>query len=256
MTPKAIIFDAYGTLFDVYSVTELAEKLFVGKGDALAQLWRLKQIEYTQLRTLSDPTGGKQYKPFSAITRDALKFSARRLGITLTPDAESKLMAAYDRLKIHPDVLPVLKSLHHLPDDIRPGLAILSNGDPEMLKTLLDSAGASQYFDHVLSVDTVKAYKPAPQVYALGTSTFGVDAKEIVFVSSNGWDAAGATWFGYTTFWVNRLQMPVEELDIMPHGIGSCMPDLGVFLEKRAQYSSIPLDYVSESDTDSKSDTP
>jgi 2-haloacid dehalogenase len=226
--PKAIIFDAYGTLLDVYAVTQLAESFFPARSEALAQLWRLKQIEYTQLRTLADPAGA-HYRPFWQITRDALKFSIARLGVALSAESEAALMDQYAKLDIHADVLPVLERLKAEGSS----LAILSNGDPDMLKTMLDAADVSHLFDHVLSVDSVKKYKPAPEVYAMGTSTYGAAAKDIVFVSSNGWDVAGATWFGYTTFWVNRLKLPVEELGVQPHGIGSSMPELAAFVEKR-----------------------
>jgi 2-haloacid dehalogenase len=232
--PKAVIFDAYGTLFDVHSVVAAAEQLFPGRGDALSQLWRLKQIEYTQLRTLADPAGGR-YQPFWNITLDALRFAARKLALTLNPTAEKRLMDEYACLSAFPDTVPALRQLRgrrvagsasgHI------GLAILSNGNPQMLDIAVKSSGMAGLFDHVLSVDAVRAYKPAPAAYLLGSRAFDANPREIVFVSSNGWDAAGASWFGYTTFWLNRQRAPAEELGVTPHGTGSSMTDLLAFLE-------------------------
>ena len=223
--PKAVIFDAYGTLFDVHSVVAAAEQMFPGHGDALSQSWRQKQIEYTQLRTAADPAGA-HYEPFWNITLDALRFSARKLGLSLNAAGEKRLMDEYACLSAFPDVLPALRQLR----DRQIGLGILSNGNPQMLDIAVKSAGMSGLFDHVLSVDTVRAFKPAPATYALGTQAFGATAREIVFVSSNGWDASGANWFGYTVFWLNRLGAPAEELGVTPHGTGRSMNDLIAFI--------------------------
>ncbi|CAG9267343.1 haloacid dehalogenase type II [Paraburkholderia caribensis] len=234
--PKAVIFDAYGTLFDVHSVVAAAEQMFPGHGDALSQLWRQKQIEYTQLRTASDPAGAR-YEPFWNITLDALRFSARKLGLALNAAGEKRLMDEYACLSAFPDVLPALRQLRDVRATGRAepiGLAILSNGNPQMLDIAVKSAGMSGLFDHVLSADAVRAFKPAPATYALGTQAFGVAAREIVFVSSNGWDASGANWFGYTVFWLNRQGAPAEELGVTPHGTGRSMSDLMSFIEHQA----------------------
>jgi 2-haloacid dehalogenase len=226
--PKAVIFDAYGTLFDVHSVIAAAEQMFPGQGDALSQLWRQKQIEYTQLRTLADPVNapGVHYRPFWDITLDALRFAARKLHLTLGRAAEKRLMDEYACLSAFPDAVPALRQLRDAPSSLfastpapaggktapmataTPGLAILSNGNPQMLDIAVKSAGMTRLFDHVLSVDTVRAYKPSPAAYSLGTQAFGAEPREIVFVSSNGWDVAGASWFGFTTFWLNRQNAP------------------------------------------------
>ena len=252
LIPKAVIFDAYGTLFDVHSVIAAAEQLFPGHGDALSQLWRQKQIEYTQLRTLAAPLSapGAHYRPFWDITLDALRFAAKKLQLTLGPAAEKRLMDEYACLSAFPDAVPALRALHetnangpvasvapasaHGESGSRCGLAILSNGNPQMLDIAVKSAGMSGLFDHVLSVDTVRAYKPSPAAYALGTDAFGAPPREIVFVSSNGWDVAGAAWFGFTTFWLNRQNAPAEELGVMPHGVGADMNDLLEFLQTLA----------------------
>jgi 2-haloacid dehalogenase len=169
-----VIFDAYGTLFDVHSVVAAAEQLFPGHGDALSQLWRQKQIEYTQLRTLADPSGGL-YEPFWAITLDALRFAAARLNLAsaLSPAAEKRLMDEYACLSAFPDTVAALRRLRDRPQC---RLAILSNGNPQMLDIAVKSAGMTGLFDYVLSVETVRAYKPAASAYALGTQAFGCAA--------------------------------------------------------------------------------
>lgn len=221
---RAIAFDAYGTLFDVYSVGALAEQLFPGKGEALTALWRQKQIEYSFLRTLSD-----RYTPFLEVTEDALVFSARKLGLTLDDAARRQLMNQYACLSPFPENLAALKALREtgLP------MAILSNGTPDMLQVAIRSAGMTGLFDYVLSVDAVRRYKTADAAYQLGPRAFGVPAREILFVSSNGWDAAGATWFGYTTFWINRAQQPMEELDVTPTAVGQRLTDVVDFVHAR-----------------------
>ncbi|MFL9896705.1 (S)-2-haloacid dehalogenase [Paraburkholderia fungorum] len=249
--PKAVIFDAYGTLFDVHSVIAAAEQMFPGHGDALSQLWRLKQIEYTQLRTLAAPADapGAHYRPFWDITLDALRFATKKLHLTLGRAAEKRLMDEYACLSAFPDAVPTLRQLRDGASasaasaspaaaggkaGSRPGLAILSNGNPQMLDIAVKSAGMTGLFDHVLSVDTVRAYKPSPAAYALGTQAFGAEPHEIVFVSSNGWDVAGASWFGFVTFWLNRQNAPAEELGVTPHGAGAGMNDLPAFLKSLA----------------------
>lgn len=235
--PKAVLFDAYGTLFDVHSVVAAAEQLFPGQGEALSQLWRLKQIEYSQLRTLADPNGS-HYKPFWDVTLDALRHAARRLRLPLDAPGEKRLMDQYACLSAFPDTAPALRILRERGANAAAGrglrLGILSNGNPDMLSIAVKSAGIADLFDHVLSVDAARAYKPAPAAYALGTRALEASAREIVFVSSNGWDVAGAGWFGYTTFWINRAGAPLEELESKPLGIGSGMSDLVAFVEKLA----------------------
>lgn len=224
MTIQAIVFDAYGTLFDVYSIGALAEKLFPGRGAALAELWRDKQIEYTRLRTLCST-----YKPFWEVTQDALVFSCKKLGLDLTLDAQNSLMGQYARLQPFPENLGVLQHLK----DMGLKLAILSNGNPEMLDSAVEAAGMRGLFSHVLSVDAVKKFKTAPEAYQLAPDVFGLSAKNILFVSSNCWDACGATWFGYTTFWVNRANAPLEELGVTPDGTGSDMNALIGFVQQQ-----------------------
>jgi 2-haloacid dehalogenase len=222
MAPKAVLFDAYGTLFDVYSVGLLAEQLFPGHGERLAQLWRDKQIEYTRLVSMSG-----RYRPFWELTRAGLRFAGLRLGLALVPAAEERLMNQYRHLSAFPENREVLVELK------RRGVpaGILSNGDPEMLGVAVKSAGFAELLQHVLSVHGVRRYKTDPAAYALGPAAFGLAAKDILFVSSNGWDAIGATWYGYTTLWVNRAGAPIEQLDTEPTRVGSSLRDVLTFFD-------------------------
>lgn len=203
-TPKAFIFDAYGTLFDVHSVVE-AGRALTRDPQALSLLWRQKQLEYTWLRTLMG-----RYEDFWAVTEAALRFALGRLGIVAGDEAVARLMEAYLSLATFPDVAAALTGLTGTP------LGILSNGSPRMLDAAVRSSGLAGTFRHVLSVDAVRAYKPSPTVYELGPRAFGVPAGDIVFVSSNAWDVAGAKAFGYRTCWCNRLAAPMDRLGVSP----------------------------------------
>lgn len=218
--PRAVLFDAYGTLFDVYSVGLLAEQLFPGNGQALSVLWRDKQIEYSRL--LSACNDGAHYQPFWAVTQAALRHAAQRLNLALNEAAESGLMNQYRSLSPFPEVQEVLAALR------QQGLitGILSNGDPDMLGVAVRSAGLSDLLHHVISVDPVRKYKTHPEAYALGPAATGVPANQTLFVSSNGWDALGATWFSYRTLWVNRHQLPFEEIGPRPTHTGQSLRDV------------------------------
>ena len=223
--PRAVLFDAYGTLFDVYSVGLLAEQLFPGHGQALGVLWRDKQIEYTRLVTTS--SDGAHYRPFWDLTRAALRFTCKRLGLALDEEREQRLMNQYRHLSAFPENREVLAALKAR----RVTTGILSNGDPQMLGIAVRSAGLEGVLDHILSVDTVRKYKTHPDAYRLGTEATGLLPSQILFVSCNGWDALGATWFGYRTLWVNRYQLPFEELDTQPTRTGSTLRDVLAFFE-------------------------
>jgi 2-haloacid dehalogenase len=215
---RVVVFDAYGTLFDVYSIGALAEKLYPGQGAALSVLWRDKQIEYTRLISLSDPDlkGSKHYQPFWDITRASLRYALARLGLVNTSANEDALMAQYAQLSPFPENLGVLQALRQR----GVATAILSNGSPEMLQSAVHSAGMSDLLGAVLSVDSVRQFKTTPTSYQIVTDHFGFAPADVLFVSSNAWDALGATWFGFTTLWVNRQNLPAEAIGPAPHHIG------------------------------------
>ena len=228
---RGVIFDAYGTLFDVYSVGALAEQMYPQRGQELALLWRQKQLEYSWLRTLSG-----RYKPFWAVTRDALRFTARRLGLALDGAGEDRLMDQYARLTAFPEnpaALAALKQRGLL-------LGILSNGDPDMLAMSVKSAGMDGVFEHLLSIDAVRRYKTTAEAYSLGPQAFGCPAPELLFVSSNCWDAVGATWYGYHAFWINRGGLPVEELDTMPAATGRLLTDVVAYVDRAPLQNNPP----------------
>ena len=226
--PRAVLFDAYGTLFDVYSVGLLAEQFFPGQGQALGVMWRDKQVEYSRLVTTSkkNTRGGAQlesvYQPFWELTRAGLRYACKRLALDLTAEREQQLMNQYRHLSAFPENREVLQGLKQ--QGIVTG--ILSNGDPAMLDVAIKSAGLEGLLDHVISVDSIRQYKTAPAAYALGEAATGFKAHEMGFVSCNSWDALAATWYGYRTLWVNRYRLPFEELGTPPTHTGSSLRDV------------------------------
>ena len=201
---RGYVFDAYGTLFDVHSVIE-AGRAITADPAALSLLWRQKQLEYTWLRSLMG-----RYEDFWAVTEAALRFSVRRLGLRADDAQLARLMDAYLTLACFPEVEAALARLAGRPR------AILSNGSPRMLEAAVASSGLGRHLQHVLSVDAVKTFKPAPAVYALGPRALGIPAGDLLFVSSNAWDVAGAKSFGYQVAWCNRASAPAEELGVAP----------------------------------------
>jgi 2-haloacid dehalogenase len=201
MRLEALVFDAYGTLYDVHSVMRRCESCFPGKGAALSQLWRAKQLEYTWQRSLM-----QRYVPFSQVTREALAYSCAALGLELG-EHEPALMDEYLHLTPFPEVRAALARL--------PGKkAILSNGSPDLLEPLVRNSRL--HFDAVLSVDELGIYKPAPQVYELAVQRLRLAKERIGFVSSNCWDALGAKSYGFTVYWINRSGAPVDKLGFAP----------------------------------------
>lgn len=224
MSIQVVVFDAYGTLFDVYSIGALAEQLYPGQGAALSVLWRDKQIEYTRLISLSDPDpkGSQHYQTFWDITRASLRYALARLGLAHAPATEDALMAQYAQLTAFPENLGVLQTLRQR----GVATAILSNGSPEMLQSAVHSAGMSGLLDAVLSVDRVRQFKTTPTSYQLVQAHFGFAPEDVLFVSSNAWDAMGATWFGFTTLWVNRQGLPPEAIGPAPHHTGRYLTEV------------------------------
>lgn len=204
MKIKSLAFDAYGTIFDVFSVTSLCEELFSGKGSALAQLWRAKQLQYSLLRSLMG-----RYRDFWDLTADGLVHASKNLELDMTPAKRVRLMEAWLRLAVFPDVKPGLTALK------KKGLllSILSNGDPKMLEAAVENGGISGLLDTVISAGEAGVYKPSPRVYELGIRRMKVSSEELGFVSSNSWDICGAASAGLTTFWIRRSPAePPEEL--------------------------------------------
>ena len=199
---KALAFDAYGTLFDVFSVTALCEQLFPGKGNQLAQIWRFKQLQYSLMRSLMG-----RHRDFWGLTDDGLVWASKNLQLDLTADKKKQLMEAYLSLAAFPDVKPGLDALKK--QGIK--LAILSNGEPKMLEAAAKSAGISELLDEIISVEEVKIFKVSPRVYNLASERLKVTNPELGFVSANNWDAVGAASAGLRTFWIQRSSAEVPE---------------------------------------------
>jgi 2-haloacid dehalogenase len=206
MTLDALVFDAYGTLFDVHSVQSRCEAFFAGRGAELSRLWRGKQLEYTWLRSLMG-----RYAPFSTVTREALAYACEALGLELTAERMEALMSEYGMLATFPDVPKAFSRFTGIKK------AILSNGSPDMLEPVVAHSGLA--LDAVLSVDELRVYKPAPAVYELAVRKLDIGKERIGFVSSNCWDALAAKSFGFRVYWINRTGAPVDRLGFAPDRI-------------------------------------
>lgn len=217
---RAIVFDLF-TLFDPRTVVRVAEGLIPGRAKAFCDAWRVRQFEYSWIHTAAG-----QYLDFHAVTAEALDYAARAEGVALSPDARATLMAAYERLDPWPDTRESLETWRRA--GIR--LAPLANYTHSMIERLLEHGGVREYFDEILSVERVRTYKPDPRAYAMGPTVLGIPREAIVFSAFGGWDAAGARWFGYPTFWVNRLSLPAEALPPGPDATGATLHDLAKWL--------------------------
>ena len=218
---QAIAFDAF-PIFDPRPVFGLAETLFPGKGAELSNAWRTRPFEYQWLRVVSG-----RYVDFWQTTEDGPVFAAKLLQLELTPDKRAQLMQAYLGLTTWPDVPSALRSLQEA--GVR--LAFLSNMMAKMLEAGIKNAGLEGIFEHVLSTDQVRAYKPDPRAYHMAVDAFQLRREDILFAAFASWDAAGAKWFGYPTFWVNRLNLPGEELGVTPDAIGRDLTDVVSFVK-------------------------
>jgi 2-haloacid dehalogenase len=206
---KAIVFDAYGTLFDTLSVQDLLESAFPGRGSYLTHIWRLKQLEYSWLRALSG-----DYKHFGEVTRDALRYSLATVGMTVEPQELDRLADGYDALRLFPDALAMLDGVTHL------RLAVFSNGSPAMLSALLGNADITHRFEQVISVDDVRTFKPNPETYRLACTRLNLAPKEVLLVTSNGFDLYGGSHFGLRTARVARLPPDRLESELSTKPIG------------------------------------
>lgn len=217
---KALAFDGF-PVFDPRPVFALAETLFPGRGAELGTAWRTRQFEYQWLRTLSG-----QYADFLRTTDEALVFAARSLGLRLSEEKRERLVHAYLELRAWPDAGGALRALA----DAGLRLAFCSNMTEEMLRNGIRANGLEGLFDHVLSADRVRAHKPDARAYAMALEAFGLPREEVLFVSFAGWDVAGAKWFGYPTFWVNRIGAAREEIAPAADGEGRDLAALASFL--------------------------
>jgi 2-haloacid dehalogenase len=194
VTIKAVVFDAYGTLYDIQSVAAVTEEMFPGYGEIITQVWRIKQLEYTWLRSLM-----RRYQDFSVITRESLAYTLRCLGLEHDSGAFERIMEKYLHLDLYPDALAALAAMRDRK------LAILSNGSTDMLNALVKNSGLDRVLDATISIDAKKIFKPAPDAYILIEEVLGVAPAEVLFVSSNPWDACGAKAFGLNVAWIERV---------------------------------------------------
>ena len=194
MSIRAVVFDAYGTLYDIQSVAAVTEEAFPGHGEIITQVWRIKQLEYTWLRSLM-----RRYEDFSVITRDSLAYTLRCLGLRNDPAAFERIMDKYLHLDLYPDAMAALAAMRGRK------LAILSNGSTGMLDALVRNSGLDRVLDATISVDSQKIFKPSPDAYGLIEHRLGIAPGEVLFVSSNPWDACGAKAFGLNVAWIERV---------------------------------------------------
>ena len=203
MAAEAFVFDAYGTLYDVHSVAARCESYWPRKGASVSQLWRAKQLEYTWQRSLM-----RRYEPFSSVTRAALSYACAALRLELEAAQVDALMEEYTRLALYPEARAALSRL-------KGKKAILSNGSPDMLLPLVENSALP--FDAVMSVDEVKVFKPAPEVYELAVRRLRTES--VAFISANCWDALGAKSYGFTVYWINRARVPIDRLGFEPDAV-------------------------------------
>ncbi len=232
MTIKAVVFDAYGTLYDVQSVADVTEEAFPGYGGIITQVWRIKQLEYSWLRSLMG-----RYQDFAVVTRDSLAYTLRCLGLDYERDVFERIIDKYLHLDLYPDALAALTALKGRK------LAILSNGSPDMLNALVKNTHLDRVLDAVISVDSKKVFKPNPQAYILIEEKLGVTPREVLFISSNPWDACGAKSFGLNVAWIERVTpeamalLCVESETLAPltlfKALRTQMDELGVEVDHR-----------------------
>jgi 2-haloacid dehalogenase len=213
---KAWVFDAYGTLFDVHAALARHRAQAGAEAERFSEIWRTKQLEYTWTMTLAG-----RYADFWTLTKRALEYAFARVP-SVDRALRPKLLEAYLRLDAFPEARAALTALQSQ----NRRLAILSNGSPHMLSSAVEASGLDDLLDELLSVDSVHAYKPRPEVYALVTQRFSLAPGEVVFVSSNRWDVMGAASFGFATIWINRARVPDEYPDWPPGPVVASLAEL------------------------------
>jgi 2-haloacid dehalogenase len=226
MTVKAVVFDAYGTLYDIQSVAYVTEQAFPGYGEIITQIWRIKQLEYSWLRSLM-----RRYEDFSAVTRESLAYTLKVLGLKNDADVFERIMDKYLHLDLYPDAAATLAAMQDRK------LAILSNGSPGMLGALVRNSGLT--LDAIISVDARKIFKPSPEAYTLIESTLGVAPGDVLFVSSNPWDACGAKAFGLKVAWIERVTPEAMALACVKNDV---IPPLTLFKAIRTQMDELGLE--------------
>jgi 2-haloacid dehalogenase len=224
---KAVVFDAYGTLYDIQSVAAVTEETFPGYGDIITQIWRIKQLEYSWLRSLM-----RRYQDFSAITQDSLVYTLRVLGLEHDRGVLERIMDKYLHLDLYPDAISALGAMGGRK------LAILSNGSSGMLNALVHNSGLDRVLDAIISIDSKQIFKPAPEAYGLIEAILRVPPSEVLFISSNPWDACGAKAFGLNVAWIERvtpeaMARACAKTDVVPpltmfKAIRTQMDELGV----------------------------
>jgi len=228
VTIHAVVFDAYGTLYDIQSVAEITEEAFPGYGDLITQVWRIKQLEYSWLRSLM-----RRYEDFSVVTRDSLAYTLRTLGLQYDEETFGRITDKYLHLDLYPDAQPALSALKDRK------LAILSNGSPDMLNALVKNTGLEAVLAATLSVDLRKVFKPSPEAYALIEEQLGVKPANVLFVSSNPWDACGAKAFGLNVAWIERVTPEAMALACVESDL---LPPLTLFKALRTQMDALGLE--------------
>ena len=213
----AYVFDAYGTLFDVHSAVARNMDAVGPAGSRLSEVWRNKQLEYSWVRALCE-----HYRDFWSLTEDALDFAFDAVP-EANREARAALLEAYRTLDCYEEVPGVLRRLR----DAGYKTAILSNGSPDMLASAVESAGLGDVLNDVFSVDAIRSFKTAPEAYAMVTDAYGIEPSEVAFHSSNRWDIAGATAFGFRCRWVNRTGQPDEYSDLPPEQVVRNLSELG-----------------------------
>jgi 2-haloacid dehalogenase len=228
MTIKAIVFDAYGTLYDVQSVAEVTEDAFPGYGEIITQIWRIKQLEYSWLRSLM-----RRYQDFSVVTRDSLAYTLRSLGLQYDAGTFDRIIDKYLDLDLYPDALASLEAMRDRK------LAILSNGSPDMLNALVRNSGLDRVLDATISVDAKTIFKPSPEAYTLIEEVLSVPPSDVLFISSNPWDVCGAKAFGLNVAWIERVTPQAMALACVE---SETLPPLTMFKVLRTQMDELGVE--------------